>query len=545
MTTLDGRAGQPVSITTDNPAARAGDHVVSVLSKIKDCACWYAGGNSVDPRFVTVYAATVPGTSSSNFAFYQQRRAHEPTVELYAQDRGATFEVPATSFIEPTSAMDESVTAVYGGTGRPEDLAKIDAKGKLVVAEVAGRAQEEVIQAIQNAGAKLAVLIPVDPAGTSAAIDSGTSPTLPTLRGVPGPTVQRFVDLVKAGATPASFIYRPYLSQRYELGYGVEGKLTSAQVHRVKTRDLVAVRTRYHDDVSESRHGVMATPYFLGRPVGGQVAFQPLRGGQERTEYFSPGTWELDHYARELEWTTPEVLSLQAGRAYTVTWNKAVAGPAWHLTGTDPRFAGVWRDSGLLVVQPPMLSDSAGRPRTASPQPIYTGSISLYRDGQPVGNPVPSPDFALFDLPDAAAGYRLMAEANLAPGGSSLSTMVKAAWTFRSSAADNGKPVPLLMVRFDPEVNLRNSAPGNVAFTFPAYVARQGADSVSVAALSVDVSYDDGQTWQAATVTADRDHYRVGVQHPGSGYVSLRAKATDTDGNTVEQTIIRGYAIGG
>ncbi|GAA0926792.1 hypothetical protein GCM10009560_28950 [Nonomuraea longicatena] len=34
------------------------------------------------------------------------------------------------------------------------------------------------------------------------------------------------------------------------------------------------------------------------------------------------------------------------------------------------------------------------------------------------------------------------------------------------------------------------------------------------------------------------------LRHPaGDGFVSLRAKATDTSGNTVEQTVIRAYRI--
>jgi hypothetical protein len=34
------------------------------------------------------------------------------------------------------------------------------------------------------------------------------------------------------------------------------------------------------------------------------------------------------------------------------------------------------------------------------------------------------------------------------------------------------------------------------------------------------------------------------VKHPaGNGFVSLRAKSTDTAGNTLEQTVIRAYGI--
>jgi hypothetical protein len=65
-----------------------------------------------------------------------------------------------------------------------------------------------------------------------------------------------------------------------------------------------------------------------------------------------------------------------------------------------------------------------------------------------------------------------------------------------------------------------------------------GAKAAQIASLTV-VSYDDGAHWQKAPVVAGK----VLLQHPAKGYVSLRAKASDTAGNNVEQTIIRAYRL--
>jgi hypothetical protein len=203
----------------------------------------------------------------------------------------------------------------------------------------------------------------------------------------------------------------------------------------------------------------------------------------------------------------------------------------------------VWRKGGTIDAILPMFADSAGRPRLPQPFVGDTGSISLYRDGTLVGTE-PTPDFAMFAVPDAPASYRLAAESNRSTDWWSLSTKVSCVWTFRSSAADEAKALPLLSVRFDPAVDLRNRAPGGKAFTFPAYVTGQGSDRTAVADLTVDVSYDDGQTWRPAVVSATNTGYKVSVQHPASGVASLRAKARDTAGNTVEQIILRAYVIG-
>jgi hypothetical protein len=104
--------------------------------------------------------------------------------------------------------------------------------------------------------------------------------------------------------------------------------------------------------------------------------------------------------------------------------------------------------------------------------------------------------------------------------------------------------LPLLTVRYDPNVDIRNRAPGGAGFSFPAYVERQDG-TPRVAKFTVDVSYDDRGTWQRADVRRDGNCWTVSVKHPASGFASLRADVTDTNGNSVRQTIVRAYQIGG
>jgi hypothetical protein len=66
----------------------------------------------------------------------------------------------------------------------------------------------------------------------------------------------------------------------------------------------------------------------------------------------------------------------------------------------------------------------------------------------------------------------------------------------------------------------------------------------TITSYAVDVSYDDGATWLPTTVTPTGDHWTVSATHPNTGYASLRARATDADGNTVNQTVLRAYQIG-
>ncbi|MFE7356359.1 hypothetical protein ACFU8Q_25055 [Streptomyces sp. NPDC057543] len=64
--------------------------------------------------------------------------------------------------------------------------------------------------------------------------------------------------------------------------------------------------------------------------------------------------------------------------------------------------------------------------------------------------------------------------------------------------------------------------------------------------LTVQVSFDDGATWQDAPVTSDgtASHRVTITPSAGSGsFVSLKATARIIDGGTVEQTILHAYRL--
>jgi hypothetical protein len=102
-----------------------------------------------------------------------------------------------------------------------------------------------------------------------------------------------------------------------------------------------------------------------------------------------------------------------------------------------------------------------------------------------------------------------------------------------------------MAVRFAPALREDNSAPAGRAFTIPVTVERQpGAPAATVAALTVDVSYDGGKTWRKAALHRQGAGWAATVRHPvGSGLVSLRATARDTAGNTVTERIIGAYRL--
>ncbi|MCP9950703.1 hypothetical protein LUX33_21385 [Actinomadura madurae] len=118
---------------------------------------------------------------------------------------------------------------------------------------------------------------------------------------------------------------------------------------------------------------------------------------------------------------------------------------------------------------------------------------------------------------------------------------------------DEGRPcslLPLLFVRYDLALDdgsrAKAGSPYEIAFTV---AHQQGAPAPEGVTATVEASYDDGESWsEPVTATAgDGGRFTAAVTHPPlgdtDGTVSLRVRARDSAGNTVDQTIIRAYGL--
>jgi subtilisin family serine protease len=229
----------------------------------------------------------------------------------------------------------------------------------------------------------------------------------------------------------------------------------------------------------------------------------------------------------------------EAGRAVDEVWNSAVFGPGFT---SDGEFAGRFDD--LLAFNLPMFTD-AGLDRYGTSE-VDAGTTVLYRDGVRVGATT-QPGVGQFEVPAAQARYRLEVTARRSKV-SEFSTQVSCVWTFTSARPETrgkgGVPLPLLAVRFaPPNLNQHNEVRAEES-RIPITVQQPAnARETSVTALTVDASFDDGRTWRPVPVALDGPATATAtVTHPrGARYVSLRANATDSAGNTVTQTVLRAY----
>lgn len=257
----------------------------------------------------------------------------------------------------------------------------------------------------------------------------------------------------------------------------------------------------------------------------------PLTG----TYFVTPerGTWEvvyetLNASGSARNYYIVDRIALRAGTTTTRTFDNAVFGPA--LAGRP----GVERDGDRLTVDVPLLADGDGHvPRSPS---YDTASTTLHRDGALVGSVSGAPGRAEFTVPSAPAAYRLTSTVHRKHA-TGATTRVTASWTFGSGTTTGPAAVPVSVVRFSPGLGLTGTAAANTTARVPVTVEGAAANG-RLRSLRVWASTDGGASWTPLPV----DDGAVTIRNPRAGTgVSLRAELTDTDGNTLEQTIVDAY----
>ncbi|MEU8283804.1 S8 family serine peptidase [Micromonospora sp. NPDC048905] len=547
--TLDARWARAVPLgVADQPAATEG------LREIVIGGRWFGDptntgmGNIVEPGFGEVLVGSAPGVSAEEFSLTDMAVLERPMLQLSATapERfpvrvGWLWKPGPTPPFEGTARLPV-VRLVVGPTGELPDVDVADALAVLTSAndEAEPFALAPVVRQLQQRGARMVLL------ATGQFGWAGDPLALPTISSGPGyPGIDRFVELAGAGTLTATVTGQPVSPYRYQLGYQVRGGIPADLAYRPTTGELAAVLTSYHD-AGEGVRQVRAS-LRLGDEYHGLFASSPVFAPLRRTEYYTPGSWRISLGNDIFPAVARTELRLRPGANPATSWDKAVVGPA--LTGPTVDNVGkpwVSRQGDVVDVMLPMFSDSSGHPRPVDAfDDGTTGSTSLYRNGQLLGT-VAEPGRGQFAVPAAAATYRLTASATHHSPTWRSSTTVSGSWTFRSATASGRLPLPLLGMLLDAPVDLRNTV--SVGDRRPVRMSVHRQDGVAgrpVVTVTVAASYDDGRSWHAVPVSRDGEGWLALVPHRRAGHVSLRANATDADGNAVEQTVLRAYRVGG
>ena len=365
----------------------------------------------------------------------------------------------------------------------------------------------------------------------------------------------------RAGAQ-GTFMDSPFA---YHLAWFQRGRYWTGFEQEVRRSDLAVVRGEYRTPMPGRIGLVVAGAFPPEGGVGGSGLFFPFRLPFERTEYYlaDDTRWQTEFQTADAQTGIFETVhlkplhALRPGHASSEVWGRAVYGPAFPEVKSSPS-QWVYRHPGeapsLSAVEPAQDSDAI-----AVSVPVYndfsedhegfsredSGRTALYLDGELIGETDRS-GLGDFAVPDTEGQYRLEIS-GARPSYAELSTEVSATWRFRSRHVPDAEfvPLPVMAIRFGPTLDKHNAAPAGRAFSVPVWVQRQArAPSADVRDLAVEVSYNDGATWRPVQLAKDGDRWRALLFHPADAdFVSLRATASDSAANSVEQTILRAYRL--
>ncbi|RAS71266.1 subtilase family protein [Lentzea atacamensis] len=306
-----------------------------------------------------------------------------------------------------------------------------------------------------------------------------------------------------------------------------------AGTRQIRHSELAEVKARYHTSGPDGHVGQRNYPVVNGEPKLSIGALdEDLTGPVQRTEYYSAGNgvgWFHEGFEGATSWADLKAVTYAPGKKYERSNHRAVASPrfgrpsavTWSLGG------GVDRAGDMISVR---ISPFGGSTWVENWRNSGYGSVELRHNNEVVG----IVDYRQGSLPAAAKDGRYQLTLNAARDTPALSKNVRTTWEF--SGAASGR-LPLLEVDHTLPVDLRNSwkagAPMPVKFT----ASRQsGAGKATIRELRAYASFDDGVNWVPVK----------SIVPPGGapgGYVSLRVVAEDTDGNTVDQTVVRAYRL--
>lgn len=549
--TLDARNGELTSIRVeDRPEAEQRHWSWGFRQKTDGGAFTFTNGSAMQSP-LGQYVVPTPRTYSTDFLFFSHASFYEPRIKLQVIEPDS-FAVPIRYKTEAELRGDTRLAVVDGGAGTPEDLSTIDAEGKLVLVTLPDNlfSADDQVSGVEAAGGRAALLLSNNP--NPALFQPHQIPVLSSI----DPAGSRLRSLAQQGPVTVDLHGVANSSYAYDVFLPEFGGVPDAPRYALRTGDMAAVETftRVFGMLGEQALSAQFSDVLYGDAVlsSSESSADLYAQPSLQTRYYSTGAsyaWQrvVGVFASTYSRSAP--MRLEPGRGYHEVWQKAPYGPAFPgpvVSGLAGRAGLPWafRKGDTLDVLVPLFSESApGRFGVAFPG---EGTTTLYRDGQQLGS-VPSPGFVQQNVPAAEATYRVETTATreqspLWP----LSTRIDAAWTFRSGHVDGAapQPLPLMAIRYDVDLDDANRAPAGQAFAIGVEVQRQqGATTSKEQYLALQVSYDEGMTWLPAEVNRMAGRWQAIVQHPAGGYVSLKANVTDGAGNSVEQTIIRAYAL--
>ncbi|HWM72692.1 MAG TPA: S8 family serine peptidase [Nocardioides sp.] len=544
---LDARKANQLEIDTPKPTTPRGNLGYSSYREARG-RTFYHSVMKFDGT-TSIWVAPTDKAKGGYFEFNSRWQLGEPL--LSARTIGFGHQLRLWPRYERTSpAIDGTrrLQVVAAGAGKPADYEGIDVAGKIAMVQPAQKGGQDVNAAVAAGAAMLMIVPPEGLQWWTKYTGRGTRLPIPVI--VVSPRERDQLRERMAGSRPVtlSFEGTPDSRYTYDVFQVAKERVPNRPVHTVSPGNSATITADYNEMGGEpwaKEQRYAWRPWQQSTIVENQ---QEVHTPQRRTETISsgsPDTLWRQHVLHYFSWDQMNPIrdgALHALRTYrprervSYDWFGAVVRPAVP-AGTVPS-----RTGDALDLRVAEMAGSDGMTYDRS-RPAET-TMDLYEDGQLLASDDEA--WGAYIATAARADYRLELDVVRTKDAQwAYSTTTDTTWEFGSARpADGSVDLPLLQVDYDVPVGLDNTVRGGRFERIGLSVGYAGRDA-RMRDVDAWISYDDGGTWQRLQLHGGAgDSWRVYVRHPrGGGHASLRVKATDRDGNSIDQTVVRAYGI--
>lgn len=504
-----------------------------------------------------VYVTPTDKAERGYFEFTSRWQLSAPMLTAKEPGRRGLTLWPAYERQSPEADLRGALSVVDVGRGRPEDYeGRRDVRGAIAVAHLTDKGvTDDAVAAAVAAGAAMLLIAPDDPSmwwvdftgqGPRLALpvailsEQEAEQVSDRLSGSPDGHSKR-LKLELSGDQQV-----PY---RYDVVQVSPHRVPERVLHTVSERNTATVTSRYHEMGGEKWSKEQR---FAWRPWQETTIVESqheLATPQSRIEYVSSGAGDTlwrQHVLHYNSWdlfnpvqggSIHELRTYRPGESVVYDWYRGVQRPA--VVGKRAT-----RTGDDLTIDVAEFVQGAGQTYQRAASEEVTGRV--LEDGEVVAEgPGVSGTYA---ASDRSGHYRVELSTHRDEPDWAFSTATDTVWTFDSVRPRSGETerLPMMRVDYDVPVGLDNQVRTQLPF-HPVRLTVDHPGSRRVAALEAWVSFDDGESWDRLQV--DRNHpgntFDARVRHRGQhGAVSLKVRATDADGSTMTQSVIRAYGIG-
>jgi subtilisin family serine protease len=472
--------------------------------------------------------------------FYLAARWRKEQPALSVSTRTTDFtDVLRQDSVTPLAKGRYSLPVVFAGDGGTADYAHLNVRNKAVVVRRNGTVGDvDQAAAAAKAGAKL-LLVQNDQAGrqlraysndpfTPASLDVAL---LSTDEG------EKLVQQARGGKAVLSVDSQPAAAYVYDLMQTWHNQIPSDLFVRGGSKNLARVDVSFDspDPTLGGGEYRFDWPSYSNWGIGLTMR-EPVNG--RRTDWVSTtgsNSWGQEAYVDGLIYEIEPRTSYRAGSTQSQQWFRPIERPYLNNNYKLPSRSGSWLNFDVPAYGGgDHVGMSMDYQRSRQNLALYQGSTKLATGtGTVVGATAP----AAGNLP-----YRLVIDNSRDASFSPYSSTTSTEWTFSSKApADDVQAVvPLLQLNYGLDTDASGRASRNVVLTVDAETLPGAVGAGRPGSVKLELSYDDGRTWQQAS--GHDGKFRLSAPKKAA-FVSLRASARDSAGNTVHQTVIRAAGL--